>query len=223
MNVPAEFSVGAFLLSFAGGFLTGLNPCCYSAVPGALGYMGGFCRPSTKQCVWLSIWMGLGIFTANMIFGILVIYAGTVFGEILPSVRYVLALIPVVMGLVLLEAIPLKFAALGTTTTTSSSSGVPKRAIGSYLIGMTFSLAVLPCATPALATILSFATIHGQTIAGTALVAAYGAGISIPVVFAGSVFGFVSSFSSISRHWPVVSRVSGILLIGLGLYFLWKA
>ena len=216
--MSGEFSISALLLSFMGGLITGLNPCCYSAVPGALGYLGGFCRPSPRRCVWLSLWMGLGIFSANMILGSLVIFAGTLFGQVLPAVRYLLAFIPILMGLVVLEAIDLKLTGLRMNQT----YGSPKHAAGSYVIGLVFSLAVLPCATPALASILSLGSLQGRVLTGSGLLAAYGAGISTPVVLAGSFFGFLSSLTAVSRFWPYISKLSGILLIGLGLFLLWK-
>ena len=216
--MPEQLSFSVLLFSFGGGFVTGLNPCCYGAVPGALGYLGGFCRPSMRQCVWLSVWMGLGIFSANMILGGLVLFVGTLFGQILPAIRYVLAFIPILMGLIVLEGINLKFPELKM----SQSHGSPKHALGSYVIGLIFSLAVLPCATPVLASILSFGSLQGRTVAGTTLLAAYGAGISIPVILAGSFFGFLSSLATVSKFWPYISKLSGILLIGLGLYLLWK-
>ena len=162
--------------------------------------------------------MGLGIFSANMILGAIVILAGTYFGRLLPGIRYFLALVPIFMGLVVLKAIPLKIPGLNL----GQGKGLPKTAIASYLIGLIFSLAVLPCATPILASILSYSSIEGTIIPFVALLAAYGIGISIPVVVAGCLFGFATSFGNVSRFWPYISNLSGIILIGLGLYLLWK-
>lgn len=213
-----EFSVSTIIFSFVGGFITGLNPCCYSAVPGALGYLGSFCRPSLRQSVWLSLCMGLGIFSANMILGSLVIFAGTLFGQILPGLRYFLASIPILMGLVVLGAIPLKLPKFRL----NQSGLMPKHAIGGYLLGLVFSLAVLPCATPILASILSLGSLQGRMLAGITLLAAYGAGISIPIILTGTFFGFLSTISTISKVWPYISKLSGIILIVLGLYLFWK-
>ena len=41
MTLPNEISVTAVLLSFTGGLITGFNPCCYTAIPGTVGYLGG--------------------------------------------------------------------------------------------------------------------------------------------------------------------------------------
>ncbi|MCI0612112.1 cytochrome c biogenesis CcdA family protein [bacterium] len=213
----AEISMPGLLLSFTGGLLSGLNPCCYSVVPGALGYLGGFCRPSTKQCLWLSFWMRLGIFSANMILGSFVIFAGKVFGQLLPWIRYLLALVPIAMGLIVLQAINIRL----PTVRMNQTTGMPHQAAASYVIGLIFSLAVLPCATPILASILSYASTHERAFNGMALVAAYGIGISLPVFGAGAVFGAMSSLSFISRYWVQISRLSGTALIGLGLYLLW--
>ena len=153
-----------------------------------------------------------------MILGGLVIFAGTLFGRILPAFRYLLAFIPIFMGLIVLEVISLKLPALRLNQVQVS----PKHAARSYTIGLVFSLAVLPCATPILSSILAIGSLQGGMFKGAGLLAAFGAGISVPVVIAGTFFGFISSFNAVSKFWPSISKLSGLFLIVLGLYLLWK-
>lgn len=212
-----ELSIGGLAISFAGGLVAGLNPCCYSAVPGALGYLGGFSQPSVRQCAWLSFWIALGTFSANMFLGGLAIFAGRTFGAV-PAIRYCLAVVPILMGLVVLHVIPLHLPGLRLP----GVAGPSRKALGSYAVGLALSLAVLPCATPILASILSFASLQGKTLTSMGLLASYGAGLAMPVFLAGAFVATLSKLRSVSRFWPYVSQVSGVLLIILGLYLLWK-
>ena len=93
----------------------------------------------------------------------MVVLVGGIFGAVNPLVRYALALIPIVMGLNLLGIINIKAPGL--------QKWRPVRAgtLGAFLTGLLFSLVILPCATPVLASILSYATGRGnaQPIAAT--------------------------------------------------------
>ena len=43
------------------------------------------------------------------------------------------------------------------------------------------------------------------------------------LVLFGTSIGLVSRLRSVARCWEIVHRASGVILIGLGLYLLWKA
>lgn len=218
MNPPnlEQISLAAFALTFAAGVVTGLNPCCYTMIPAIVGYLGGYCEPSFKRCVWFSGWFTLGLATATALLGLVVVLVGGIFGAVNPLVRYALALIPIVMGLHLLGIINIKAPGL--------QKWRPVRAgtLGAFLTGLLFSLVILPCATPILASILSYATGRGNALYGSSLLFTYGAGIGAPLFVLGSSIGLVSSLRPVAHWWSVVNRLSGVLLIGLGFYLLWK-
>lgn len=110
MNPPniESISVTAFLLTFVGGMVTGFNPCCYTMVPAVIGYLGGYCEPSVKRCAWLSGWFAVGLATATAALGLIAVLVGGIFGGVHPVVRYILAVIPIAMGLHLLGVIRMK-------------------------------------------------------------------------------------------------------------------
>ena len=218
MNLPdlEQISLMAFLLTFVGGVVTGLNPCCYTMIPALIGYLGGYCEPTFQRCAWLSGWFVLGLAVATALLGLVVVLVGGIFGMVHPLVRYALALVPIAMGLHLLGVIHLK--------TPGLSAWRPLRAgaLGAFLTGLLFSLVILPCATPILASILSYATGKGSALYGTSLLFTYGAGIGVPLFVFGSSIGLVSSFRPVARWWSVINRLSGAILIGLGFYLLWR-
>jgi cytochrome c-type biogenesis protein len=211
-----QISLAAFALTFASGVVTGLNPCCYTMIPAIVGYLGGYCEPSFKRCAWLSGWFVLGLASATALLGLIVVFVGGFFGGLHPSVRYALALVPIAMGFHLLGVINIK--APGLQNWRSVRAGT----LGAYLTGLLFSLVILPCATPVLASILSYTAGHGNALYGSSLLFTYGAGIGAPLFVFGSSIGLVSSLRPFTRWWPIINRISGVILIGLGLYLLWK-
>lgn len=218
MNLPdlEQISLMAFVFTFAGGVVTGLNPCCYTMIPALIGYLGGYCEPTFQRCAWLSGWFVLGLAVATALLGLVVVLVGGIFGMVHPLVRYALALVPIAMGLHLLGVIHLKTP--GLSAWRPLRAGAP----GAFLTGLLFSLVILPCATPILASILSYATGKGSALYGTSLLFTYGAGIGVPLFVFGSSIGLVSSFRPVARWWSVINRLSGAILIGLGFYLLWR-
>lgn len=218
MNPDLEqISLAAYLLTFIGGVVTGFNPCCYTMLPAIMGYLCGYCVPSAKRCAWISFLFALGLATATALLGLTVVLVGGFFGGIHPLVKVALALVPIAMGLHLLGVVNIKLNGLQKWKPISSG------ALGAYLTGLIFSLVILPCATPFLASILSYATGSGGVVFGASLLFTYGAGIGVPIILFGTSIGLVSSLRPVSRWWQTVNRLSGVILIGLGLYLLWKA
>lgn len=212
-----DISLTAFLLTFVGGIVTGFNPCCYTMIPALIGYLGGYCEPSMKRCAWLSGWFAVGLATATAILGLVVVLAGGIFGSVHPAMRYVLAVIPIAMGLRLLGVIKIKAPSINKWRPIRTGT------LGAFLTGLVFSLAILPCATPILASILSYAAGHGRGLYGSGLLFTYGAGISVPLMLVGTSIGLISSLRPVARWWSIVHRISGVVLIALGFYLLWQA
>jgi cytochrome c biogenesis protein CcdA len=148
--------------------------------------------------------------------GLVVVLVGGIFGSIHPLARYALALIPIAMGLRLLGIINIKATGL------QKWRPVRAGALGAFLTGLLFSLVILPCATPVLASTLSYAAGRGNAFYGSILLFTYGAGIGTPLFVIGSSIGLVSSLRPVTRWWSIINRISGVILIGLGFYLLWK-
>jgi len=204
------------MLTFIGGVVTGLNPCCYTMIPAIVGYLGGYCAPSVKRCSWLSVWFALGLATATALMGLIVVLMGGIFGVMPAVLKYTLALIPIMMGLHLVGLVKLK--APGLPDWRPIRTGT----LGAYLTGLLFSLVILPCATPVLASILSYAAQQQRAVSGAALLFTYGAGIGAPLALIGTSFGLMTRLRSLNQWWSVVNRSSGVILIALGFYLLWR-
>lgn len=219
MTVPnfEQFSLTAFLLTFVGGIVTGSNPCCFMLFPAVCGYLCGYSVPSFKRCLLLSSLFALGVATATAFVGLIASLIGGFFGDLPRPLRYLLPLIPIVMGLNLLGVFDFKLPGL------TNWKPVRTGALGAYLSGLLFALVILPCATPILASVLSVAATDGRALYGTALLLTYGFGIGVPLVIVGTSIGLVSRLKQVERLWPAINKVSGVILIGLGLYLLWLA
>lgn len=212
-----QLSLTAFLLTFVGGIVTGANPCCFMLFPAVCGYLCGYSVPTFKRCLLLSSLFAIGVATSTAFIGFIATMLGNLFGDLPTPLRYLLPLTPIVMGLNLLGVFDFKLP--GVTNWKPIRTG----ALGAYLTGLVFSLVILPCATPILASVLSVAGTNGHLFYGTSLLFIYGLGIGVPLVIVGTSVGLVSRLKQVGRHWQLVNKISGLILISLGLYLLWLA
>lgn len=215
---PSDFeqiSLTVFFLTFIAGIVTGFNPCCYMLFPAVCGYLCGYSVPSFARCLLLSSLFALGVATATALLGLIAVVIGGIFGGLPAPVHYALAVVPIVMGLHLLGVFNLELPGL------TNWKPVRTGALGAFLTGLVFSLVILPCATPILASVLALTATHGNILTGTGLLFVYGIGIGVPLVLIGTSLGLVSRFRSVEHWWPIINKISGIVLILLGLYLLW--
>jgi cytochrome c-type biogenesis protein len=98
-----------------------------------------------------------------------------------------------------------------------SGGGVP----GAFLAGAAFAAGWTPCIGPLLTGILLMAGQSGGAAPAALYLAAYSAGLALPFLGAALFFDFfLSRAAKLRAFMPLIHRISGILLIALGLLIL---
>jgi cytochrome c biogenesis protein CcdA len=76
----------------------------------------------------------------------------------------------------------------------------------------------------AVVAILTYVMAQQETLVyGAALLFVYALGRGVPVVLAGTFTGAVKQLQSLGRWSPLIEKASGVIILGVGLYFLWLA
>ena len=203
---------------FAAGLLTSLTPCMLSMLPITIGYIGGYEIKNRATAAAQSSWFALGLATTLAGLGILAAVVGKVYGQIGIGLPVIVSLIAILMGLNLLEIVPLRLPSLGSGTDWISPN-LPDAA-RSYLLGLTFGLVASPCSTPVLATILAWISTTGDPVLGSALLLAYTTGYVAPLVLAGTFTATIKKLLELRRWSGWITPVSGALLVGFGVFSL---
>lgn len=208
------FSIGIIFLA---GLLTSLTPCMLSMLPITIGYIGGYEAKSRLQAAAQSTWFALGLATTLAGLGIIAATLGKVYGQIGIGLPIVVSIIAILMGLNLLEALPLQLPDWGSTEWISQELPQSVRA---YCIGLSFGLVASPCSTPVLASLLGWVASTKDLILGAALLLSYTAGYVTPLILAGTFTASIKKIIEIRRFSGWINPVSGALLVGFGVFSL---
>lgn len=207
------WSVG---ILFVAGLLTSLTPCMLSMLPITIGYIGGYEAPNRWQAAAQSTYFALGLATTLAGLGILATVLGKVYGQIGLGLPIVVSVIAIVMGLNLLEALPIPLPSLNNLEV---SKDLPQ-GIRAYLLGLTFGLVASPCSTPVLATLLAWISTTGDALLGGLLLLSYTAGYSAPLILAGTFTASLKQLLELRRWSGWITPTSGVLLVGFGVFTL---
>ncbi len=199
------------------GLLTSLTPCMLSMLPIMVGYMGGYEAQGRWQAIAQSAWFALGLATTLAALGLVAGIVGQVYGQIGIGLPIIVSVLAILMGLNLLEALPLPMPNIGGVDFLNQSLPI---ALKSYLLGLTFGLVASPCSTPVLATLLGWISTTGDPVLGAALLLAYTVGYVFPLILAGSFTATLKQLLSLRRWSGWITPISGALLVGFGVFSL---
>jgi cytochrome c-type biogenesis protein len=213
--------VFALLASFVWGVLSILlSPCHLASIPLIIGFVNGQGRVSKARAFTLSLLFSTGILITIALIGVVTGMMGRMLGDIGPWSKYLVAGVLVVVGLHLLDVIPLPL---------PGSSGQPsfrkKGVLAAFMLGLVFGLALGPCSfaymAPMLGVAFSVATTH--LVFSISLVFAYALGHISILVLAGTFTTAVQSYldwNENSQGIRIIKKACGIILILAGVYLI---
>ncbi len=203
-------------LALAGGVVAGLNPCCFPLYPAAAATCcAGRCDQPASGFRHSGAFV-VGVATATALLGVAAAMAGRALSGLGGWAPYMIAVVPIAMGLHLLGWVRIPLPSFSGTVRTG---GI----VGAFATGLLLSLVIAPCGTPVLASVLSFAAYKQSVAYGAALLFSYGIGVGLPMVVLGTAAsGLARRLDRLGwRLW--VDRLSGAALVSLGFYLLWVA
>lgn len=94
----------------------------------------------------------------------------------------------------------------------------PAGFLGSFLVGTAFAAGWTPCIGPVLGSILLYASTANSVASGIELLTAYAMGLGMPFLITSlAINTALSYFKKINRYMRVVSVVSGLFLVVVGI------
>lgn len=208
------FSVGIIFLT---GLITSLTPCMLSMLPLTVAYMGGYNNKGKFSSFIQSTYFALGLATTLAILGLFSALLGKVYGQIGTGLPIFVSTIAIIMGLNLLEIIPLKFPNWDTSNWIKDHFSDNLK---SYLLGGTFGLIASPCSTPVLITLLAYIANSKNFILGTVFLISYAIGYVLPLILAGTFTGILKKLLNLRIITQWINPLSGGVLLIFGIFSL---
>ena len=211
--------------SFVAGVLSFLSPCVLPLVPGYLTYMAGVSLEELED--GLTRQQLLKDVTANaatFVLGFSVIFilmgagasaAGQWIRQNVPILVQIGGVVVILMGLHLAKWLPIPIL---YREKRYHPAGHASGFIRSFVLGITFAVGWTPCIGPILGGILALASTRDTITDGVIMLTVYSFGLGIPfmltAIATGSFFGF---YKRVRKHIQTFERVSGVLLIIIGI------
>jgi cytochrome c-type biogenesis protein len=215
------------LVAFTAGLLSFLSPCVLPLVPSYATFVTGMSLDELRQSetarvrrnVMLhGILFVLGFTAVFMLLGASATFLGSLMFYASRWVERIGGMLLIVFGLYLVGLLRLPGADREWRLHLSNK---PVGYMGSALVGVTFGAGWTPCIGPVLGGILTLAATTGSLSQGMGLLAVYSLGLAIPFLLALVLIErFLTTFQRIRSWLPWINRVSGVMLVGLGLLLL---
>jgi cytochrome c-type biogenesis protein len=216
MNEPVALGIA---VAFLAGLLSFLSPCVLPLVPSYIGFLTGMTLPEVtgrRRRALIHALLFVGGF--SLIF-ILLGASATALGRALNHYQVWLqrvgGVLIILFGLVCLGVFKIE---LLNQERRLHLERKPLGYLGSALVGMAFAAGWTPCIGPVLGGILGLAATSSDVSRGMLLLAVYSAGLAVPFLIAAvAIESFLDWFQRFRRFLPWVMRISGILLIVVGI------
>ena len=213
----------AIIAAFIWGILSILlSPCHLASIPLIVGFIDKQGRMSTRRAFLISTLFAVGILITIGAIGAITAAAGRMMGDVGRYGNYLVAAIFFIVGLHLLDVIPMPWSGPGQV-------GMKRKGLFAALIlGLVFGIALGPCTFAYMAPMLAvtFKVASTALVYGIALLVAYGIGHCSVIVFAGTCTELVQRYmnwNEKSKGALILKRICGALVLGAGLYLIWTA
>jgi cytochrome c-type biogenesis protein len=215
--------LAALLGAFAWGILSVLlSPCHLVTIPLVVGYISGQRDLTARKAVLTSSVFAAGTLLTIAILGVLTALLGRMLGDVGGWANWLVAGIFFLMGLNLLDVVPLPFSG------PEISAGDRRGILAAFGLGFLFGVALGPCTFAFMAPVLAVAFRAGATapLFAAALLLAFGLGHCAVIAAAGSSAAGVPRYlrwTGSSRAPALFRKACGVLVLLGGLYFVWTA
>lgn len=209
-------------LAFTAGILSFLSPCVLPLIPSYITFITGMgFEDVTRSRRATMVHALLFVFGFSLIFVALGIGA-TALGSLLLAYRDWISrlggVLVIVFGLYMLGV--LRIGAMARDTRVHLSDK-PMGYLGTVLVGIAFGAGWTPCIGPILGAILTYASTSDDLSHGMLLLGTYSLGLAVPFLMSAlAIERFLGAFQKFRKHMGTVNRISGGLLIIVGVLML---
>lgn len=203
-----------YIISFLEGIITFISPCLLPMIPIYITYFVGGGERSIKKTLKGALGFVSGFTLVFVGMGALAGTIGSFLTRYQTVVNIVSGIIVILFGLNFLGVFKLNLFKGSSREVNTENMNF----FSAVVFGIVFSLGWTPCVGAFLGSALMLASQQGSVLTGVIMLLCYSAGLGIPFILSALLIEQLkTAFDFIKRHYNIINKVSGVLLIGVGI------
>lgn len=207
-----------YILTFLEGIASFISPCLLPMVPIYISYFIGEDENNNKKAILNSIGFVLGFTTIFLILSIFASQLGAILSNNIRYIKIFFGAVIILFGLNYMGLLNIKFLNKSKTKSINTKNFNFLKAI---LFGILFSVSWTPCIGTFLSSALLLIAKEQDILKGIILMLLYSIGLGIPFIISAILIEKLKNvFDFIKKHYNIIKKVSGVILIGAGVYMI---
>ena len=203
-----------YIISFLEGIITFISPCLLPMIPIYITYFVGGGQRKWQKTLVGALGFVSGFTAVFVAMGALAGTIGSFFVKYQMAVNIVSGLIVIVFGLNFLGVFKWNLFKGNMREVNTDNMNF----FSAALFGIIFSVGWTPCVGAFLGSALMLASQQGSVMTGVLMLLCYSLGLGIPFVISALLIEQLkTAFDFIIRHYNIINKISGILLIIVGI------
>ena len=207
-----------YLFTFIEGIASFISPCVLPMLPIYISYFIGEDNKKVSKAVINSIGFVLGFTIVFIVLSILASRFGGIISNNIKYVKILFGIIIILLGLNYMEILKIKLL--------NKTKGINKKVkdlnfFKALVFGMLFSISWTPCIGTFLASALLLIAKNQDMVKGILLMLIYSVGLGIPFIISAVLLEKLKEvFNFIKKHYDIIKKISGVILIIMGIYMI---
>ena len=203
-----------YLISFLEGIITFISPCLLPMLPIYISYFAGGGERTTGRTLKNASGFVLGFTLVFVALGALAGTLGSFLTRYQTWVNVIGGGIVILFGLNYMGLLHLDFFRGSSHSVSRNNMGF----LQAFLFGIVFSVGWTPCVGAFLGSALMLASQQGHVLEGMGMLLCYSLGLGIPFLMSAVLIDKLKgAFNFIKRHYALVNRICGGLLVLIGI------
>ena len=205
-----------YVFTFLEGIASFISPCLLPMLPIYISYFIGEDDKNTSKAVINASGFILGFTIVFLILSIFASQLGIFISSNIKYIKVVFGIIIILFGLNYMEIFKIKFLNKSKVINANTKN---LNFIKAMLFGILFSISWTPCIGTFLSSALLLVAKQQDMIKGILLMVVYSIGLGIPFIISVALIEKLKEmFDFIKKNYNVIKKISGIILIIMGVY-----
>ena len=207
-----------YILTFIEGIASFISPCLLPMVPIYLSYFIGEDDDKNGKAIMNSVGFVLGFTIVFLILSIFASQLGSILSNNIRYIKIIFGIVIILFGLNYMDLLKIKFLNKSNMKNLNTKNFNFYKAI---LFGILFSVSWTPCIGTFLSSALLLIAKEQDVLKGIIMMLLYSIGLGIPFIISAILIEKLKNvFDYIKKHYDIIKKISGVILIGAGIYMI---